>query len=113
VGHFAFVVGMRLHFLMFAAMQQVPFVALPYASKVSGFLDALDIEMPPAKQVNAGQLIAYIDRSWDMRNAIQEKIGQALPLLQEQALRTSDIAAHLLIESATKTLDTQHTLPPR
>jgi polysaccharide pyruvyl transferase CsaB len=113
VGHFAFVVGMRLHFLMFAAMQQVPFVALPYASKVSGFLDALDIEMPPAKQVNAGQLIAYIDRSWDMRNAIQEKIGQALPSLQEQARRTSDIAAHLLMESAAKTPDTQYTLPPR
>ena len=103
VGHFAFVVGMRLHFLMFAAMQQVPFIALPYASKVSGFLDALNIEMPPAKQVNAGQLIAYIDRSWDMRSAIQEKIGHGLPSLQEQARRTSDIAAHLLMESAAKT----------
>jgi polysaccharide pyruvyl transferase CsaB len=103
VGHFAFVVGMRLHFLMFAAMQQVPFVALPYASKVSGFLDALNIEMPPAKQVNAGQLIAYIDRSWDMRSAIQEKIGHGLPSLQEQARRTSDIVAHLLMASAAKT----------
>jgi polysaccharide pyruvyl transferase CsaB len=103
VGHFAFVVGMRLHFLMFAAMQQVPFVALPYASKVSGFLDALDIEMPPAKQVNTGQLIAYIDRSWDLHNAIQEKISQALPSLQEQARRTSDIATHLLMASVAKT----------
>ena len=103
VGHFAFVVGMRLHFLMFAAMQQVPFVALPYASKVSGFLDALNIEMPPAKQVNAGQLIAYIDRSWDMRSAIQEKIGHGLPSLQEQARQTSDIAAYLLMASAAKT----------
>jgi polysaccharide pyruvyl transferase CsaB len=112
VRHFAFVVGMRLHFLMFAAMQRVPFVALPYASKVSGFLDTLNIEMPPAKQVNAGQLIAYIDRSWDLRSAIQEKIGQALPALQEQARRTSDIAAHLLMESAARTQGTQYNLAP-
>jgi hypothetical protein len=48
-----------------------------------------------------------------MRSTIQEKIGQALPSLQEQARRTSDIAAHLLMGSAAKTQETQYTLPPK
>ena len=32
MGRFDFALGMRLHFLIFAALQGVPFVALPYAS---------------------------------------------------------------------------------
>ncbi|MFI5327634.1 MAG: polysaccharide pyruvyl transferase family protein, partial [Candidatus Rokuibacteriota bacterium] len=67
MSHFDFAVGMRLHFLIFAALNRVPFVALPYSSKVAGFLEDLEIAMPPLKQVNAGQLIAYIDRWWDLR----------------------------------------------
>ena len=98
MGSFAFAVGMRLHFLMFAAMQRVPFVALPYASKVSGLLEALDMNMPPMKQVNAGQIIAYIDRSWDMREELQTKISQTLPTLQDRAQETNKIAVRLLTQ---------------
>src|SRR5215510_3257889 len=39
LGHFEFTVGMRLHFLIFSAVAGVPFTALPYATKVSGFLE--------------------------------------------------------------------------
>jgi polysaccharide pyruvyl transferase CsaB len=106
MGNFAFAVGMRLHFLMFAAMQRVPFVALPYASKVTGLLEALDLTMPPMKQVNSGQIIAHIDRSWDLRDNIQAKISQTLPALQKSALETNQVAIRLLTERPHSLLET-------
>src|SRR6266545_1575934 len=96
MSHFSFAVGMRLHFLVCAALNRVPFVALPYAGKVLGFLEDLEIEMPPLNQVKAGQLIAHIDRSWDLRRDLQILIDRALPRLQERARRTHAAAERLL-----------------
>jgi polysaccharide pyruvyl transferase CsaB len=98
MSHFDFAVGMRLHFLIFAALNRVPFVALPYSSKVAGFLEDLEIAMPPLKQVNAGQLIAYIDRWWDLRRNLQARLEKAVPEIQTRARRTNEIALRLLTE---------------
>jgi polysaccharide pyruvyl transferase CsaB len=96
MGNFSFVLGMRLHFLIFAALQGVPFVALPYASKVSGFLEDLKVAAPPMKLVNAGRLIAYLDECWDNRRDMRERISEGLPALKERSRKTHELLVDLL-----------------
>ncbi len=98
---FSFVLGMRLHFLIFAALRGVPFVALPYANKVSGFLEDLQIATPPIELVNAGRLIAYLDECWDRKDALRAHIAETLPALKERALETHRIAVKLLTPRTT------------
>lgn len=93
---FSFAVGMRLHFMIFSALQHVPFVALPYAAKVGGFLDQIGIGAPPIELVNAGRLIAHIDRSWDRRRSLKRRIENALPALQVSARQTHELMLGLL-----------------
>lgn len=98
VRNFDFAIGMRLHFLIFAALQRVPFVALPYAGKVAGFLEDMGMSTPPLQQVNAGRLIAHIDRSWDLRRELKATIEERLPPIQERAGETHQIVLSLLRE---------------
>lgn len=100
--HFSFAVGMRLHFLIFSALQGVPFVALPYAAKVSGILESMGIDMPLLHVVTAGKLTAYIDRCWDNRGEVKRHICGKLPEQQEAARRNNEIAVSLLQGSAEK-----------
>ncbi|MDI3284518.1 polysaccharide pyruvyl transferase family protein [Polyangium sp. 15x6] len=96
VGHLEFTVGMRLHFLIFSALREIPFVALPYASKVKGFIEDLEMETPPLGTISAGQLIARLDRSWDTRNETRAKIRRLLPALKDRARETNRMVVDIL-----------------
>jgi len=96
IQHMSFAVGMRLHFLIFSCIHRVPFVPLPYASKVTGLLADLDMPMTAIGGQNAGKLCAFLDRSWDTRKTIQKKLEDKVPPLQEKARRTNQILCEYL-----------------
>lgn len=100
MGHLEFAVGMRLHFLIFAALRGTPFAALPYASKVIGLLEDLDMPAPPLGSIGIGQLIARIDRSWDTRAGLRRKLSERLPALLARAQQANKLLLGLLQEQA-------------
>ena len=84
--HLDLAVGMRLHFLLFAATAAVPVAALPYATKVRDFLASLEIPSPdPERSAHAGALLSHIDRLWDRRDEQIEHVRERLPRLQDAA----------------------------
>jgi polysaccharide pyruvyl transferase CsaB len=103
--HMSFAVGMRLHFLIFAGIQKIPFVPLPYASKVAGLLSDLEMPMPPITALNVGKLCAFLDRSWDLRERIRKKLEVKVPPLQERARKTNQILCELLQSLRPKQID--------
>lgn len=96
MGRFDFAIGMRLHFLIFAALRGTPFSALPYASKVSGLLEDLGMDTPPLGSIGIGELIGRIDRKWDTREEIRAMTGERVPALRNRARETVRILLRLL-----------------
>ena len=96
MGRFEFVIGMRLHFLIFAALRGVPFAALPYATKVNGLLEDLNLPSPALSAIGIGQLIANVDRSWDTRHEIRGMIEERIPALKTRAARTNELLLEVL-----------------
>jgi polysaccharide pyruvyl transferase CsaB len=100
MGRLEFAVGMRLHFLIFAALRGVPFVALPYSGKVEGFLKDLELDMPTVQEVSAGQLLARIDVAWDLRHELRNTIAAHIEELKLRAREPNRLAVELLTGSA-------------
>jgi polysaccharide pyruvyl transferase WcaK-like protein len=96
MGRFDFAVGIRLHFLIFAALRGIPFSPLPYASKVTGLVEDLDMDTPPLESIGIGELCGRIDPKWDTRETIRAKLGERLPGLRRRARLTNEVLLRLL-----------------
>lgn len=95
--HLDLVVGMRLHFLMFAAVAEVPFLPLPYARKVFDFVEAMSLPVPVEVQGSwAGPLLAALDRLWDTRRDRRDHLCREIAPLQARARHTPELALALL-----------------
>ncbi|MFD6565191.1 polysaccharide pyruvyl transferase family protein [Micromonospora profundi] len=103
--HFDLAVGMRLHFLIFAAMVGTPFLPLPYAGKVFDLAQRLGV--PALRGVEReveGPLLAEVDRLWDEREERAEATARRVAEVCEQAQGTSEVTRGVLESLRSQTL---------
>jgi hypothetical protein len=60
------------------------------------------MEMPPLDHVTTGHLIAHIDRSWDIRASLRQRIESLVPPLQARARETNQCVLDVLRDRAAK-----------
>ncbi|MEV6693951.1 polysaccharide pyruvyl transferase family protein [Micromonospora sp. NPDC051196] len=95
--HFDLAVGMRLHFLIFAAMMGTPFLPLPYAGKVFDLAQRLGV--PALRGVEReveGPLLAEVDQLWDERDQRAETTAQRVAQVCDEARGTSHVTRAVL-----------------
>lgn len=113
--HLDMAVGMRLHFLIFAALAGIPFLPLPYAGKVFDLAQRLGV--PALKGVAReveGPLLAEVDRLWDERTGRLEATALRVARACEQAQDTAIILRPLLTGlGERKSAGTNQTAGPR
>ncbi|GAA3772461.1 polysaccharide pyruvyl transferase family protein [Micromonospora maritima] len=103
--HFDLAVGMRLHFLIFAAMMGTPFLPLPYAGKVFDLAQRLGV--PALRGVEReveGPLLAEVDRLWDERSARADETARRVAEVCDQARGTSQVTRSVLDSIRARTL---------
>ncbi|MEH0938694.1 polysaccharide pyruvyl transferase family protein [Micromonospora psammae] len=103
--HFDLAVGMRLHFLIFAAMVGTPFLPLPYAGKVFDLAQRLGV--PALRGVEReveGPLLAEVDQLWDEREARAAATAQRVAEVCDEARGTSQVTRAVLESLRTRSL---------
>jgi polysaccharide pyruvyl transferase CsaB len=95
--HMDFAVGMRLHFLIFAALSEIPFLPLPYAGKVADFARTVGMPTPGSLDRDAvGPLLSAVDRLWDERRAHAGRAQSRVEKLKPRAAATMQHVLDLL-----------------
>jgi len=92
-------IGMRLHFLIFGAVMNVPVVGMSYDPKVGRFLEL--IRQPLAgdvRSLNYSELSKAVDRVLAERKAVTAALARRVASLREEALKNADYVAEFLVK---------------
>ncbi|MGI6129852.1 MAG: polysaccharide pyruvyl transferase CsaB [bacterium] len=91
------VLGIRLHALVFAALQAVPHVGIVYDPKVASFLDIVDQPVGGlVHDLNSRYIVEQMATLWQQRRQTQAKLKAAADKLACLAWRNAELAVSLL-----------------
>ena len=97
MGRMDLMVGVRLHSLIFSAIQGVPLVGISYDPKIDGFLSRLGMKaVGSVSDVDLGDLLVEIQRVWADREKVRQQILARMKEMQQQAKLNDKLALELL-----------------
>jgi polysaccharide pyruvyl transferase CsaB len=92
-----FLIGMRLHALIFAASLGIPIIGLVYEPKIEGFLQY--VNQPSAgyvQHLEFDKLKELVDEFWHKRFEIAEQLKKDIIILKQKAFDSARIAVDLI-----------------
>ncbi|MBQ8417694.1 MAG: polysaccharide pyruvyl transferase CsaB [Phascolarctobacterium sp.] len=93
MGNFSLLIGMRLHALIFAAVMEIPFIALSYDPKIDGFVkEVAGTNIGAIESLAAEDLLQAAQRALEFENSGNERLAQ----LRTKALENAQLAFNLL-----------------
>ncbi len=97
VGTTDLMVGVRLHSLIFSAIQGVPMVGISYDPKIDGFLSRLDMKaVGSVTDLELSDLLVEIQRVWTDREKIRMQILARMEEMRQQAAINDKLVMELL-----------------
>ena len=97
IGKTEFLIGMRLHALIFAARMGVPMIGIEYDPKIKGFLDVVhQTNIGKVEELDMIKLCSEFDRLWDGRKKDGQKLQEIAGYLKMKASVNGEIAVRLL-----------------
>jgi polysaccharide pyruvyl transferase CsaB len=97
VGNGAFVLGMRLHSLVYALEMGVPMIGLVYSAKVRQYMEYMDLPWHMAlDEVELDRLIKYTDEIMADKDNISAKITETGRIMRERAELNAELCVGLL-----------------
>ncbi len=100
ISRMTMLVGIRLHSLIFAAIENVPMVAIEYDPKVKGFVNLVNQESAgDIGELDSINLCLSIDKVYYNRESYRKILSSKKPLLEEKAKKTAQMAVDLLYKA--------------
>ena len=97
IGKMDFLIGMRLHALIFAARMGVPMIGIEYDPKIKGFLDVVrQTNIGKVEELDTIKLCSEFDRLWNERQKDQQMLQETAEYLKKKAAINGEIAVRLL-----------------
>ena len=97
VANMHILVGMRLHFLIFGALMNVPMVGIAYDPKVSSFLEIVGMPLGGyVESLEYKQLSAIVQKVIADKDEVREKLKLRVLALRKEALHGTELVADML-----------------
>lgn len=97
IGNVRFVLGMRLHSIIFAAVMNVPFVGLSYDPKIDRFVKRVSMySAGHITNLNTEKIIEYVDETLENENEVKNTISENMSTIISEAETSSSLTIEKL-----------------
>jgi len=97
VGNVDFLIGVRLHALIFASVMHVPFVGLSYDPKIDRFMESMgDKPAGTLQDVNLDELVSKVRTLWPEISCPNKQREESIGALRKKAFYNAELALGLI-----------------